>query len=299
MRKIGTILLLIAALGLAYYLNAEEQRAQPAAEASSETGSAGQMLAGSGNETVKLITWNLLNFGKSKDDQEMTFIADLLRHYDVVAVQEVNTGPDGAQAVARLDDELDRRGAQWDYVVSEPTTGAGSERYAYLWKPSCVRLLGRAWLEAALADDLDREPYLARFETLQNRQQMLLASLHAVPRAKRPADEVALLDALHRLYEADHLLILGDFNLAESHYAFDELKDIGYQPVITDQKTSIRMRRKDGLHLANEYDNIFFETGPLRVGASGVIDFTGEFRTLKQARQISDHLPVFTEVRWN
>ena len=299
MRKIGTIFILIAALGFAYYLNAEEQPAQPAADASSETGSAGQALTGSGNETVKLITWNLFNFGKSKDDQEMAFIADLLRDYDVVAVQEVNTGPDGAQAVARLDDELDRRGAQWDYVVSDPTTGAGSERYAYLWKPSRVRLLGRAWLEAALADDLDREPYLARFETLQNRQQMLVASLHAVPRAKRPADEIVLLDELHRLYGDDHLLILGDFNLSQKHQAWDELKAAGYQPVLVDQKTSIRMRRKDGQHLSREYDNIFYEPAFLQVGASGVVDFTGEFRTLKQARTISDHLPVFMEVRWN
>jgi len=299
MRKIGTFLLLIAALGLVYSLGAEEQRPQPAADAFSETGAAVEALAGSGNETVKLITWNLLNFGKSKDDQEMAFIADLLRPYDVVAVQEVNTGPDGAQAVARLDDELDRRGAQWDYVVSEPTTGAGSERYAYLWKPSRVRLLGRAWLEAALADDLNREPYLARFETLQSRQQMLLASLHAVPRAKHPADEIALLDELHRLYRDDHLLILGDFNLSQKHQAWDELKAAGYQPVIVDQKTSLRRKRKDGQHLANEYDNIFYEPAFLQVGASGVVDFTGEFRTLKQARTISDHLPVFMEVRWN
>ena len=34
--------------------------------------------------------------------------------------------------------------------------------------------------------------------------------------------------------------------------AIDELKEAGYQPVLVDQKTSIRMRRKDGQHLANE-----------------------------------------------
>ena len=298
MRKLGTILILIAVFGLAYYLSAEEQSAQTASEASSEAASGGEATAPSGNETVNLVTWNLLNFGKSKDDEEMAFIADVLRDYDVVALQEINTGPDGAQAVARLDAELDRRGSQWDYVVSDPTTGQGPERYAYLWKPSRVRLLGPAWLEAALADDIDREPYLARFETRRGSQQMLVASLHAVPRAKRPADEVALLDELHRLYGPDHLLILGDFNLSQKHYAWDELKEAGFQPVIVDQKTSLRMRRKDGEHLANEYDNIFYEPAYLQAGASGVIDFTSEFRTLRQAREISDHLPVYMEVRW-
>ena len=305
MRKIGILLILIAAIGLAYYiLTYEGGPAEPAWDETTETASssgasASDAPASTVKETVNLITWNLLNFGKSKDDEEMAFIADLLRDYDVVALQEINTGPDGAQAVARLDAELDRRGAQWDYVVSDPTTGKGSERYAYLWKPSRVRLLGRAWLEATLADDLDREPYLARFETLRSRQQMLVASLHAVPRAKRPADEVALLDELHRLYGDDHLLILGDFNLSQKHRAWDELKAAGYQPVIVDQKTSIRMRRKDGQHLANEYDNIFYEPAALRAGPAGVVDFTSEFRTLRQAREISDHLPVFMEVGWN
>ena len=298
MRKIGTLLILIAVLGLLYYLNAEEQRAQPAWDETAQASQAGDAPASAANESVNLVTWNLLNFGKSKDDEEMTFIADLLRDFDVVALQEINTGPDGAQAIARLDAELDRRGSQWDYVVSDPTTGQGSERYAYLWKPSRVRLAGQAWLEAALADDIDREPYLARFETRRGGQQILVASLHAVPRAKRPADEVALLDELHRLYGPDHLLILGDFNLSQKHYAWDELKEAGFQPVIVDQKTSIRMRRKDGEHLSQEYDNIFYEPAALQALSSGVVDFTSEFRTLRQAREISDHLPVFMEVRW-
>jgi deoxyribonuclease-1-like protein len=300
MRKIGTLLILIAAIGFAYYVLTYEER--PASDEPSQATPidepAATGAARSETEVVELVTWNLLNFGKSKDEDEMTFIADLLRDYDVVAVQEVNTGPDGAQAVARLDADLDRRGAQWDYVVSDPTSGEGSERYAYLWKPSRVRLLGRAWLEASLADDLDREPYLARFETRLNRQQMLVASFHAVPTAKRPADEVAFLDDLHRRYENDHLLILGDFNLSQKHEAWDELKTAGYQPILVDQKTSLRMRRKDGEHLSSEYDNIFYEVAPLHAGPAGVVDFTGEFRTLRQAREISDHLPVFMEVQW-
>ena len=311
MRNKGVKLLVLAAIfAVFFYLNyQEEQAAQPATEetvsdAPSEAASSGAAASGAatgtrtGNESIRLVTWNLLNFGKSKTDEEVAFIADILRDFDVVALQEINTGPDGAQTVARLDAELDRRGAQWDYVVSDPTNSVGPERYAYLWKPSRAKLAGRPWLEASLDDKIDREPFMARFQNKQGSVQMLVASLHAVPRAKRPADEVAVLDELHRSYPDDHLLILGDFNLAESHYAFDELKQAGYQPVITDQKTSLRRQRKDGEHLANEYDNIFYETGPLSVASSGVVDFTSEFRTLRQAREISDHIPVFTEVRW-
>jgi endonuclease/exonuclease/phosphatase family metal-dependent hydrolase len=298
MRKIGVFLILIAAIGLAYFILTYDPAPTPDASSTMPADAATDRPADDGTARIRLATWNLLNFGKSKDAGEVTFIADVLRDFDVVALQEINTGPDGAQAVARLDEELERRGAQWDYIVSQPTSGDGSERYAYLWKPSRVRILGRGWLEASVAGPLDREPYLARFETRQGGRQLLVASFHAVPRAKRPADEVAYLDELHRRYEADNLLILGDFNLAQDHYAFDELKALGYQPVLVEQKTSIRMRRKDGEHLANEYDNIFYDTTALRAGASGVVDFTGEFRTLRQARTISDHLPVFMQVEW-
>ncbi len=306
MRKVAVVVILAVALLAAYYILTYQ--APPAGPASSEgvatKASPGEAAEGAGEQPadgadrVRLVTWNLLNFGGSKDEQEVAFIASLLRDFDVVAMQEVITSPKGAQAVARLDAQLDRSGAQWDYVVSDPTTGQGSERYAFLWKPSRVRLAGRPWLEPSLADALDREPYLARFETPQGRR-MLVASFHAVPTAKKPADEIAWLDQLHQRYPDDHLLILGDFNLSEQHDAFDALKAAGYRPAIVDQKTSIRMRRKDGQHLANEYDNIFYEAAPLRVEAAGVIDFTDAFRTLRDARKISDHLPVSVDVLWN
>ena len=78
------------------------------------------------------------------------------------------------------------------------------------------------------------------------------------------------------------------------------LRADGLQPVIVDQRTSIRMKiGQDGGHLANEYDNIFYETDALRARQAGVIDFTGEFATLKDARYISDHLPVYMQIGWN
>ncbi|GIV58060.1 MAG: deoxyribonuclease [Rhodothermaceae bacterium] len=248
---------------------------------------------------LHLVTWNLYNFGRSKDDTEMAFIARQLRHADLVAVQEVSTSPPGAQAVARLADELGRTGTAWDYVVSDPTTGDGSERYAFLWKASRVRLIGRPWLEASLADALDREPFLARFEHVQTGQRLLVASFHAVPTSKKPEREIRLLDALHTRYTDDHLVLVGDFNLPQDDPAYDGLRRAGYAPALIGQKTSLKMRRTNGEHLASEYDNIFFERAPLRVEEAGVIDFTETFATLREARRISDHLPVYAVLSWN
>lgn len=291
-----TLLVLLAVV--VYLILSEDLRLpdrnapQPSPTTQTDTG------AGTG---VRMVTWNLLNMGRSKNDEEIAFIADVLREYDLVAVQEVSTSPAGAEAVARLVDALERRGADWDYTISDPTVGPGSERYAFLWKPSRVRLVGRPWLEASLADAIDREPYLARFESGGRR--LLVASFHAVPRDKNPQAEITRLDDLHHRYPDDNLLVVGDFNLSQADEAFNDLKAVGYAPVLVGQKTSIRMKpRESGLpdaHLANEYDNIFYETEVLRAESSGVIDFTGRFPDLQQARTISDHLPVYMHVQWN
>jgi hypothetical protein len=70
--------------------------------------------------------------------------------------------------------------------------------------------------------------------------------------------------------------------------------------VLDDQPTSLRRKPDPGPdgHLANEYDNIFYETGPLRAARGGVLDFTGRFASLDEARSLSDHLPVFVDVQW-
>jgi endonuclease/exonuclease/phosphatase family metal-dependent hydrolase len=249
---------------------------------------------------IRLVTWNLYNFGRTKDDQEISVAAQTLRDADLVAAQEIVTSPPGAQAIGKLDRELDRTGAAWDYRISPPTTGPGTEKYAFLWKPSRLRLMGRAWLEASLADSLDREPYLARFEHRQSGRTLLVASLHAVPTSKNPEREIALLDRLHWQYETDHVVLVGDFNLDEDDAAFNELRGLGYASVLDDQPTSLRRKRREGPngHLANEYDNIFYESTPLRTTQGGVLDFTPRFSSLKEARSLSDHLPVYADVQW-
>ncbi|PEN13057.1 endonuclease [Longibacter salinarum] len=249
---------------------------------------------------LRLATWNLYNFGRSKNDREMAFIAETLRDYDIVAIQEVSTGPAGAQAVGRLVDELDRRGFDWDYRLSDPTSGDGSERYAYVWKTSRAQIKGRAWLEPTLSRSIDREPYMARFQERKSGSTFLVASIHAVPRSKDPEHEVRQLDALHPRYASDHLVVLGDFNLDEDHEAFSGFRRLGYRAVLDDQPTSLRRKRRTGPngHLANEYDNIFVEMGPLHISRGGIADFTTAFSTLREARRISDHLPVHVDIQW-
>jgi hypothetical protein len=95
---------------------------------------------------ITICSWNLKDFGSSRDDSEIRFIANVVKAYDIITIQEVVAkDPGGAQAVARLHDQLNRMGAKWDYVVSDPTSGDNSykkERYAFLWKTSKAQRIG-------------------------------------------------------------------------------------------------------------------------------------------------------------
>ena len=243
---------------------------------------------------IKITSWNIANLGGSQHDTIIAIIANTIKQTDILCIQEVIASYKGPQAVAKLLDELKRKGADWDCSISEPTTGNGTERYAYLWKKSSVKLLGKPWLEIALQDSINREPYLARF--ISNRDTILIASFHAVPKSKNPAYENAQLYILDSLYEKDHLLILGDFNSTTDNDGFNSLYKRELKPTLSNQKTTIKMEPHPETkeRLANEYDNIFYEKDELTLIQSGAIDFTILYQPyLQAARKISDHIPVW------
>src|SRR5690606_12501145 len=112
-------------------------------------------------EGLRLVSWNIANMGGSKSDDEIAVMADVLAPAaDVVAIQEVITSEAGADAVIRLATALRQRGGAWDWTISNPTSGRGSERYAFLWRTDRVRVEGPCFLDAALAPQVDREPFL-------------------------------------------------------------------------------------------------------------------------------------------
>ena len=78
----------------------------------------------------------------------MEEIANILRDADIVAIQEVVSGYGGAQAVAKLADILNRKGSQWDYVISDPTNSTKyvTERYAFIWKTKDIKIKNRGQL---------------------------------------------------------------------------------------------------------------------------------------------------------
>lgn len=247
---------------------------------------------------IKLVSWNIENLGKSKSAQEIAFMAQTIKDYDIVALQEVVAGYGGAQAVALLADELNRKGSKWDYVISDPTSSSAykTERYAFLWKTAQLKKIGRPWLEKKFHLEIDREPFYATFQ-YQNKS-FTVVNFHAITKSKQPETEIKYFKFLPAQYSTLDLIFVGDFNCPQSHTVFNPLRKMDYTPLLINQKTSLKRETKNGQSLASEFDNIWYSK-LIQNKNGGVIHFYKSFPTLQEARKISDHIPIWMEFALN
>lgn len=248
---------------------------------------------------TKLLSWNLENLGKSKSESELNFIANTVLEYDIIAIQEVVAGYGGSQAIAKLVMILNEKGTKWDYCISEPTSSSSykRERYAFVWKTSKTKLKGNAWLEKQYHLEIDREPYFATFEI--NKKTITLVNFHAITKSKQPETEIKYFKFLPFEYPALNLVFIGDFNCPQSHTVFNPLKKMGYAPILQNQKTTLKQKCINNNCLASEFDNMFYKTNSLKYSNSGIISFYKNFNSLKEARRISDHIPIWFEFYLN
>jgi endonuclease/exonuclease/phosphatase family metal-dependent hydrolase len=177
-------------------------------------------------------------------------------------------------------------------VISNPTSSSAYkvERYAFLWKTAKVKKIGKAWLEQKYNLEIDREPFYCTFE--YNNKQFTLANFHAITKKKQPETEIKYFKYLPAQYPDLNLIFVGDFNCPQSHTVFNPLKKMGYQSAFVNQKTSLKQECKNDNCLASEFDNIWYKTSKIALSKTEAIHFYTNFETLKQARAISDHIPI-------
>ncbi|MFZ2193276.1 MAG: endonuclease/exonuclease/phosphatase family protein [Candidatus Moraniibacteriota bacterium] len=300
MKKISIFLLILALLfGTGCQKETTEKNSKVLTTAATQTNQAKSpyvtkiiRLNGARNSLV-LVSFNGGNFGKSKSAEELEFIAEMFREADLIAIQEVSTSDFGAQAVARLADDLNRKGNKWDYVISNSThKSKGRERFGFLWKTRRINALPRsANLINSLEDSLEREPAKMFFKV--NDKSFSLMSFHLVPTKKNPLNEVIALGHNPDVFPANNAIIVGDFNLGHEklNSVFENQLNFRHQ---IEGKTSLKSKLKDGNYYMREYDNIFVR-GNITICQVGILDFVPSFSDLSVARKISDHLPVFIE----
>ncbi|WP_042278493.1 endonuclease/exonuclease/phosphatase family protein [Nonlabens tegetincola] len=244
-------------------------------------------------QETSLISWNIRDFGKTKSAEEIESIAKILRDHDIIAIQEVVAGYGGSQAVARLADELNRKGSKWDYSISYATKSPKykTEKYAFLWKTSKIKVIEKGALVAELDSCVYREPYRMRFEANGNRFTIL--NYHSRKYSEQPEVEMSCLSDYMLNHQDENLILAGDYNLPISHQAFNILEENKFKACLNGDKTTLKRTCENNNYLNHAIDNMIYDSIKINVTDCGSIDIVQSCDRLHDIRMLSDHLPVY------
>lgn len=269
-------------------------------------------------------TWNIRNFGRvhrswdenpnspKRNLRAMACIAEVVRRFDVIAIQEVKRDTSGIRML--LDDFL---GPNWGVLLSDVSGGdkGNQERLAYVYDRRRVTpsgLAGELVLPAesggAAAEQFDRTPYIVGFQAAEERFSLLTVHIRygakpgdRLPEIQRLAEYTAreIRDrATAEGAEETNLIVLGDFNI--DRRADDPLfaafisTGLMVPPPLREVKTTYGTEPK-------HYDQIawFMGLNLLSEGRAGVVDFTGtvfkELKPRQMSDRVSDHFPLWVE----
>jgi len=258
----------------------------------------------SSDETLRIGAFNIQVFGISKASKPevMEVLADIIRTYDIIAIQEIR---DASQtALPALVDLVNTDGSQYDYVVSERLGRTTSkEQYAYIFNTQTVEVTStpHTYPEPDGTDPFHREPYIAYFRALGGNFDATLIVIHTDPDAA--TDEInglsAVVEYAQGTYpdEAD-FIVMGDLN-ADGAY-FDEngtssLSGGEYYWVIDN---SVDTTTKS---IEYTYDRIIITDSVVSdlSGDTGVHRYDLEYGlTVDETVAVSDHYPVYA-VYWS
>lgn len=270
-------------------------------------------------------TWNIRSlggyfdaWGENPDSPKrnlrgLALIAEVIRRFDVVAIQEVKR----ETAALRL---LSERflGPDWSVMMSDVTAGdkGNTERAAYLYDRRRVTPSGLAGEIVLPPTDMgdpqeqfDRTPYLVGFVASGERFALLTAHIRygedlsdRIPElrrlAKYTAEEIRDRSRFANAEEAN-LIMLGDFNTDrdEDNDLFEVFlkKGLWVPEELRGLKTTYGQEAK-------HYDQIGWfrdDMTLLPTGRAGVVDFAGavfqELTPFQMTFRVSDHFPLWCE----
>ena len=253
------------------------------------------------NETLRIGAFNIQVFGKSKASKPevMDVLADIIRTYDIVAIQEIRDKDQ--TALPQLVDLVNSKGVHYNYVVG-PRLGrsASKEQYAFIYNNRTVNLNGTAWTypEPNGTDPFHREPYIAAFQAVNGSFDITLIVIHTDP--DEATEEIYALDAVLNHTKSAYpdeqdFIILGDLN-ADCSY-FDE--DSNCSICGSDYFWCINNSIDTTTSTTNcTYDRIIITEGAVSdyTGDSGVLRYDIVYNlTEEETKAVSDHYPIYAE----
>jgi endonuclease/exonuclease/phosphatase family metal-dependent hydrolase len=249
-------------------------------------------------DVLRIASFNIQVFGEAKlnDGPSTAILAQIIRKFDVVAIQEVRAKD--LNFIDRFVEVVNAAGVPYASVVG-PRLGRSDskEQYAYIYDSTRVELDRASVYTVKDPDDLlHREPYVAAFRArgvpANEAFTFTLVDVHTDP--DEVAEELNVLDDVLRAVRddgrgEDDVILLGDLNADEGHLGqLGAVPYLGY--VVSGTPTNT--------HGTKTYDNILFDRRATTefLGRGGVLDVMREFNlTLDQALKLSDHLPIWAE----
>jgi endonuclease/exonuclease/phosphatase family metal-dependent hydrolase len=257
------------------------------------------------SETLLLATWNIRDFDKpaygERLDEAFYYIAEIISHFDLVALQEIYKDLSGLERVMKI------LGSNWKCLFTDETAGwsGNDERLAFVYDTRKVKFGGLA-SELVLppvkdeegnlrpAIQFSRTPFMVGFSS--GWCKFILATVHILwgkdeaesAERVREIREVAQFIKERSFDEASwarNIILLGDFNIFNTEDStFKQLKDAGFEvpKALMEFCSNVKGNR--------HYDQIAFRTRAdslASTGNVGVFDYCDYvFRDTKEDRNI-------------
>ena len=264
----------------------------------------------------RLLTWNIRNFNGKKEQRAIDIYAEIIKNFDIVAIQEVKDDLGGIEKLQR------KLGAGYRFLFSDPAGNA--ERLAFCYKRRKVKFTGLA-AEVVMAPgqgkstvkpelEFARTPYMASFRV--SGCNFILVTVHvyygsgsAVQYRLKEIENVAkFLD--RRSGDTDSLdsdyIACGDFNIERVLKKDERAKsDRSYRDKLFGALESRGLvipddikRSPSNLAKNRHFDQIGYhqyDDSTIEFKKGGVIDFVGAvYKDDKKMRyKLTDHLPVW------
>ena len=267
-------------------------------------------------DTVKIASFNIQIFGQSKasNQEEMDVLVQIIREFDIVAIQEIRDA--AGTAIITLKNQVNADGSSYDVIVG-PRVGrtTSKEQYAFMYDTNVLEVLPDSYTydddgDGNDSNDLDdsihlndlfeREPFVVHFKVKSGDFDFVLINIHTKP--DDAENEIGYLpdvitDVFPHLNETD-VICLGDFNADGSYFNEDT-----YTTIFPSSQYNWLISNSVDKTVAvsdNTYDRIVttLSTNEDFNGVVGVYRFDTLYdfsSPTLEPKDVSDHYPVWGE----